>query len=123
MKTSWRLLFRQLRHLANILRNTMAVPDTGVITGSGRSLFLSQTHFHIFGVFFPLAVPRITAAVDVVVDLYRSVNLTGHAVAPTRTGNDVTTVARSRDHDDGYVSMSARRWPKVFEQEAETLQR
>jgi len=95
----------------------MTLSDTGVITGPRHSLFLSQTHFHIFGVFFPLAVPRISDAVSIVIDLYRSVNLTRHVMAPTRTGSDVMVVTDDR------VMMSAQHWPKVFEQESETLQR
>ena len=98
----------------------MTLPDTGIITGPRQSIFLSQTHFHIFGLFFPLAVPRISDAVTIVVDLYRSVNLTRHVMAPTRTGNDVMVITESRDR----VIKSAQQWPKVFEQlEYETLQR
>ena len=106
-----------------MMRDSMTLSDTGVITGPRQSLFLSRTHFHIFGLFFPLAVPRITASASVVVDLYRSANLTGHVVAPTRTGSDVTVVTGSRDHGDGHVLMAAQQWPKVFEQESETLRR
>jgi len=105
------------------MRDSMSLPDTGLITGPRRSLFLSQTHFHIFGLFFPLAVPQINAAASLVVDLYRSLNLTGRVVAaPSRTGSDVTVVTgESRDRGD--VLTSARHWPKVLEEEAETLRR
>jgi len=85
------------------MRDSMALPDTGVITGPRQGLFLSQTHFHIFGLFFPLAVPRISDSVSIVIDLYRSVNLTGHVMAPTRTGSDVMAVTESRDRGDGHV--------------------
>ena len=120
--TCLRLLFRHLRHLANVLRST-TLPDTGIITGPNRSLFFSSIHFHIFGLFFPVIVPHISAAVSIVLDLYRSVNLTGQVVAPVRSGNDVTAIRWSRDHGNGDVMMSAQHWPEVFKQDSETLQR
>jgi len=120
----WRSLFRHVRHLANMLRNNAILSDSGVITGPNCSLFLGRTHFHIFGLFFPLAVQRISAAVSVVIDLYRSVNLTAwQFVAPTQTGNGVTVVPWSRDRGDNDVINPAQRWPEVFEQQSETLQR
>jgi len=115
---------RRLRLLANELRNNMALPDMGVIISANRSLFLSRTHFHIFGLFFPLAVPRVSAAVSFVIDLYRSVNLTGQFVATTQTGNGFTVIPQSREHgDNGDIVMSAQQRPEVFDQELETLQR
>ena len=101
----------------------MTLPDSGVITGPYHSLFLSRTHFHIFGLFFPIAVPRVSAAVSVVLDLYRCVNLTGQFVAPIQTGNGVTVIPWSRDHGNDDAMMSAQQWPEVFEQEFKTLQR
>jgi len=101
----------------------MTPPDVGVITvqhGPRQSIFLSQTHFQIFGIFFPLAVPRISAAASLIIDLYHSLNLTGRVVATP--GSDVTVVTGgSRDHGD--VGRSTSQWPNVFEQESETLQR
>lgn len=113
-----RLLFRHLRHLANVLRN-----DIGIIMGPDRSLFFSRTHFYIFGLFFPVTVPHISAAVSVVLDLHHSVNLTGYVVPSTETGNDVMAIRWSRDHGESDVTMSAQHWPEVFKQESETLQR
>jgi len=116
-------LFRQLRHLANVLLDDMTLPNTGVIVCPRHSLFLSQTHFHVFGLFFPIDVPRISNAVSAVVDLYRSFNLTRKLVGPTPTGSDVIVTQLSRDQDGGDVAMSAQRRPEVFKQEAETLRR
>ena len=91
--------------------------------GPRHSLFLSRTHFHIFGLFFPVTVPQISAAISIVLDLYRSVDLTVQVVAPTQTGNDVMANRWSRDHGNGDVMMSAQQWPEIFKQESETLQR
>ena len=117
------ILFRQLRHLANVLRNNMTMPDIGVITVADRhAVFLSQTHFHIFALFFPLAARRIPASVSAVVDLYRAANLAVKEAATT--GNDVIVTSRDRDVSYDVTTSSAQRRPAaVFEREAETLRR
>jgi len=119
------LLSRQLRHLANAMQNGKTLPDAGVITIKPRhSLMLSRTHFHIFGLFFPITMPRTSASAALVVDLYRSVNLTSKVAAPMSTGSDVIVIPVSRDRgaaDD--VTTSVQRWPGVFEKHAKTLRR
>jgi len=101
----------------------MSLPDTGVIViGRHRGVFLSRTHFHVFGLFFPVAVPRVTDSVSLVLDLYRSVNLlTVYTAGPTTTGTDVIVTPGSRDREE--VAMSKRQWPELFKEEAENLQR
>ena len=114
---------RHLRHLRSVLRSDMTLPDAGAVMCPKRSLFVGRTHFHIFGLFFPLVVSRISVAVSVIFDLYSSVSLLRHVDEPTHTGNGVTVITRSRYFGDDDVTMSAQKWSVLFEQESETLQR
>ena len=82
-----------IEQLADILHRRSSPVDTGVVvvrssdaavTGSSDpatttamdAAFFTRVHFDIFGVFFPLAVPRLDSAMQLLTDVYGSDKLT-----------------------------------------------
>ena len=88
-------------------------PDTAAAGRTTHQLpaamFLTKTHFDIFGLFFPVALPDLPSAVTLVADLYHHVNVT-LSLRPS-----IKTVTKSRGADTA--------WPQVWQQELETLTR
>ena len=71
--------------------------------------FFTRTHFDIFGLFFPLAVPDLTSALPLVADLYLHADVTMKFQHPS----DVEVVRKSHG--------SAASRPQVWQQELDTF--
>jgi len=82
-------------------------------TASGLQLpvaaFFTRTHFDIFGLFFPLALPDLPSAVAFIADLYL------HAGVKMDSQSFVGVVSKSHGAET--------RWPQVWQQELDTLNR
>lgn len=94
-----------------------------------KAMFFSRVHFDIFGVFFPMDVPDIHSAVVTVVDVYRDVGAAkGDLVVHVTTGSDVIRAEQRRSSAGNSSSTSVpsfakSKWPEVYAQNAETLNR
>ena len=88
-------------------------PETAAADKTGHQLpaavFLTKTHFEIFGLFFPGALPDLASAITLVSDLYLHVNVT-MSLDPS-----IKTVSTSRG--------AAVTWPQVWQREIDTLTR
>jgi len=122
------ILFRKLVRLAPTLRDRVVTtgqlkgialienlqqPDAAAAGKTGHQLpagvFLTKTHFEIFGVFFPVDLPDLPSAVTLVSDLYLHANVT-MSLRPS-----ISIVNKSQG--------AAVSWPRVWRQELDTLTR
>ena len=87
--------------------------DTAEADSTGRQLpaamFLTKTHFDIFGLFFPVSLRDLPSAVALLADLYLHTNVTMNFHAA------VEVVSKSHG--------AAASWPQVWQQELDTLTR
>jgi len=118
---------RKLRHLAPAMRDRVIarkrwkgialienwIPDAAAVDRTERQLpaaaFFTKTHFEIFGLFFPRALPDLPSAVSHVSDLYLYVNIT------MKFHRSFDAVRKQRG--------AAASWPQVWQQELDTLTR
>ena len=88
-------------------------PDVAAAAKSSRQLpaaaFFTKTHFEIFGLFFPVALPDLPSAVALLADLYLYANVT------MKFHPSLEAVNKSHG--------AAASWPQVWRQELDTLRR
>lgn len=96
-----------------VLIENLRTVNTSPTAKTGRQLpaavFFTKTHFDIFGLFFPVALPDIPSAVALLADLYLHMNLT------MSLHRSVQVVSKTHD--------AAASWPQVWQQELDTLTR
>ena len=121
---------RKIRQLVPTLRSGVAAtkqwkgvawifpdPDPATSTSSSTeprrrlppAIFLTRTHFDIFGLFFPVGVADLQSAVALVTDLYLQAQVTLRLHPSIRVANQ--------------PQGSAARWPELWQQELDTLNR
>lgn len=94
-----------------------------------KALFFSRIHFDIFGLFFPIDVPDVQSAIVAVTDVYRNVGTTkGDLIAHVTSGNDVIALEKRRKNasnssTSSVTSFTKSKWPEVYTQNSETLER
>jgi len=74
-----------------------------------EAIFVTKTHFDIFGLFFPVASADLPSAVAIVTDLYLQMNVSLN-VHPT-----INVAAK--------LQGAAARWPQVWQQQLDTITR
>ena len=96
-----------------ILIDNQQSSDTATTAKSGLQLptaaFFTRTHFDIFGLFFPLALPDLPSAITFIADIYL------HAGVKMDLQSLVGVVSKSHGAET--------RWPQVWKQELDTLTR
>jgi len=89
------------------------------MTSAGRHLpaaaFFTRTHFDVFGLFFPLALPDLTSALPLLADLYLYAGQLLHVTINFQNRSDVEVVRKWHG--------SAADRPQVWQQELDTLTR
>jgi len=92
-----------------ILIDNQQTSDTASGLQLPAAVFFTRTHFDIFGLFFPLALPDLPSAVTFIADLYL------HAGVKMDLQSLVGVVSKSHGAET--------RWPQVWQQELDTLTR
>lgn len=124
------IVVRNIQSLLKILRYYTDPYETGIVVEiqpevhlssfKPLAIFFSRVHFDIFGLFFPVDMPDVDAAISYVAQVYQSVEVLANLAITVNTGTNKVEYLRGTNSSR---STSKQRWPELFKTDTETLQR
>ena len=89
------------------------------------AIFFARVHFDIFGIFFPLSVPDLSSAISLTTEVYSSMYDIAKLIVIVKRGTlfridrDLANYAQTVPTP----SSAKQRWPDLFKEDSDTLQR